>query len=538
MVGGLLFGNLFEGFIAPDIITNFAYFGIILLLFTIGLETNLERMFVLKKFILVGGLLQIALSIFFISLLSILFGFSFLQALLIGVALSASSTTLVAKIIQERGEESSFMGELAIGILMFQDLAFIPFIIIFSTLHGNNSNPWDVAKDIILGIGESSIILCIIYLLGRKTVPYVFNKVARVSRELLNLFIILFIFFIGFISLQFKIPILVGMFIAGILVSQTLEHYHIFSQMRPLRDLLGIIFFAYIGTQIKVAGIIYLLPQILLFTFCILLTKALVLLIIFLYMRFSSRVAFSLAIFLFQMSENAFILLSLAFSNKLFTSEQYSMVISSVLLSLILTPVLISHKEVMYFFMRSVLKKYVPSIELFIKNSMDFEKTTFEEEGMTGHVIICGYGRVGAFIGRALTLAHVPFIAIDYNFHTVERAKRQGITILYGDPTDMDVLSFARVEHAIALISAVPERISQESVILNAKQLNPRIVLISRVHTQDHQQQLRDLGAHIVVQPELEASVSIIKKILYMKGFTKEEMLSQMRHFKLEQGAL
>lgn len=538
IVGGIVLGNLFSGVIHKEAINSFAYFGIILLLFTVGLDININKIKILKKFIVLGGSIQIVASLVLITALSTFFGFTFIQAFLIGIALTSSSTTIVAKIIQDRGEESSFLGEVALGVLMFQDLAFIPFIIIFTFFNSESVSLFEAVKAISFGVGEALIILLAMYYLGKRFIPRIFNTIAKSSRELLNLFVIVFIFAVIALTATFKVPILIGAFIAGVLVSQTIEHFHIFSQIRPLRDLMAIIFFVYIGTHVNIPGVVVQIPQIVLFALLLILIKMTVLILVFLYFRFSSRMAFYLAVFLFQASENAFILLSLAFTNKIFSSDQYLFVIASVLLSLMVTPLLINNKDSLYANLRAFFKKYMPSVELFIKHRLDFSPSPLEAFQIKNHVIVCGYGRIGSQIGRALSLANIPFVAIDYNFQTVEASKKEGINIIYGDPTDYDVLDFAECEFAQAIVMAVPINFDQEQIILNAKKLNPKIVLIGRAHTEKDKQRMMDLGVHSVVSPELEASLSIIKKLFVLKRMTKEDILRRVRHIKLVQGVL
>ena len=533
IIGGIVLGNLFQGIISHDIIKNIAFFGIVLLLFTVGIDVNIQKLFILKKFILFGGLLQLLLTIFFISILSSFFGFTPLQSFLIAIAFVSSSTSLVAKLIQDRGEEDSFLGEIAVGLLMFQDLAFIPFIIIFTFFNSQNVSYLDLTKNIAIALVEASVILYLIYIIGKRIVPKLFNSISKISRELLNLFVILFIFFVAGISTIFQIPILVGAFIAGVLVSQTTEHFHIFSQMRPLRDIMAIIFFVYIGSNVKIAEIGPILPKILLFSLLIMLVKALIFLIVFLYFKFSSRMAFTIAIFLFQVSENAFILSSIAFANNVFTSHQYLFIISSVILSILITPFMINNKDNIYVFIRSFFKKYIPAIEIFIKHKLDFDKSPLDAFDISDHIIICGYGRIGSNVGRALNLANIPFIGIDYNFNTVEKAKKEGISVIYGDPTDIDILDFVQVEKALAIVVTVPGRSNQESVILNSKKLNPHIYIISRVHNAMDQERVLDLGAKSVVRPEVEASLSIIKKLFLLKRIPKEEVIKRLKNIRL-----
>jgi len=150
------------------------------------------------------------------------------------------------------------------------------------------------------------------------------------------------------------------------------------------------------------------------------------------------------------------------------------------------------------------------------------------------HVILCGYGRIGAYIGRALLIADIPFLAIDYNFSIVNKAKKMGINIIYGDPTDPNILDYAEVETAMALVLALPDRISQESIIVSAKTVNKNIIIISRAHQKTDKQRMRDLGANFVVQPETEASLSIIKKLFLLKQLPKEEIVRHLQYLKKE----
>jgi len=534
LLGGVILINFFGRFFSVETINNLSYFGIIFLLFTIGLELNFSRIFSLKRLIIIGGILQITLSIFFIVFLSFIFGFSLLESFLIGIALSSSSTSLVAKIIEERGEEGTFLGELAMGILMFQDLAFIPFMIIFTSLTANSLSFFDVSTKIILGMIQASLIIFLLFYFGQKILPSVFNKISRTSRELLNFFTILFIFSMIAFSLLFNLPILVTVFVIGVLLAQTLEHHHIFSEIRPLRDLLAIIFFIFVGSHIELSAIFSFLPKIFLFTLLLILIKALIILIIFIFFRFHSKTAFSLALYLFQIDEGAFILMSTAFANGVVDRQTYLFIVTAVLLTLIITPIMIENKEKIYQLTRDLLKRYFPFFDKFITHKIDRDQSPIDVLSIKDHVIICGYGRVGSLIGRSLMLANIPFLAIDYNFHLVEKAKKEGVNIIYGDPTDIDILDFAQIENAKVLILALPERYNQEKVILNAKKLNPKILIIARIHRKIDKHRLKSLGTHITIQPEVEAALSIIKKIYLLNQFSQEEITQKIKRIRLE----
>ncbi len=537
LFAGIVLGNLFTDLVSTEIVTQFAYFGIVLLLFSVGLDLNMTKMFVLKKFVVMGGLLQILFTLIGVYGLSVLFGFSGLQSFLISIALTSSSTTIVAKIIQEKREQNSFLGEVALGVLMFQDLAFIPFIIIFTAINSPGDTGIDIVKTIGFSAAESTLILLTMYYVGKRVIPFVFDRISRISRELLNLFVLVFIFAVVALSSMLGVPVLIGAFIAGILVSQTVEHHHVFAQIRPLRDVMAIVYFVYIGTHVQMPQVLFLLPKIVAFSGLLVLVKAIVLIAVFAYFRFSSRMAFSMAVFLFQVSENAFILLSLAFGNKLFSSDEYLLILSSVLLSLMLTPYVVQRREGLYLAVRAFFKKRMPFIEVFIQKRLDFNETPVEIDQKRNHIVICGYGRMGEQVGKALSLANIPFIAVDYNFQTVEKHKKEGAPIIYGDPSDRDVLRYAQIETAAAVVVAVPLGADQESIILHAKRINPNVLIISRVHSEGDRQRMKDLGAHTIVLPEFEASLMMIRRIFMHKRMTKDEIVKWIRHIKLVHGA-
>ncbi|MFA5770566.1 MAG: cation:proton antiporter [Patescibacteria group bacterium] len=536
IAGGLIIGNLFPAMATSEAIVSFAYFGIVFLLFTLGLETNFKRIFILKKFIIIGGIFQLFLSMLFVFLFSLLFKFSLLESFLIGIALSSSSTTIVAKIIQDRGEESSFIGEIAMGILIFQDIAFIPYLIIFTSITSKDISAWTIVKDTVLGLIKATAIITALFYFGQKIVPKIFNKIARISRELFDLFIVVFIFFVVGLSIVLKIPTLIGAMVAGVLLAQTIEHYHIFSEVRPLRNLLGVIFFVYIGSHIDISLVIPFLPSILLFTMGVIIIKVLVILAIFLFLKFHSKTSFNLSMYLFQIDEDAFILMSAAYLTKVITLEKYLFIITSVLITFILTPIFINNKDKTYRIIREFIKKYLPFLEKFIAYRIDSNQSPIDTLEIKNHVVICGYGRIGGYIGRSLMLANIPYVAIDYNLYQVEKAKKQGANIIYGDPADIDILDYAQVEEAKIIILAVPERSVQEEIVLNARKLNRDIFIISRVHRQSDQIRMKDIGANLVVQPEFEASLSIIKKIYLWHKLDKEDIINKIRRLKIEHG--
>lgn len=427
------------------------------------------------------------------------------------------------------------LGSIVLGILIMQDIIVIPFMIMMSSLAGETS-AGSIIKEIIFSIARAAIILGLIYVAAQQVVPYLFEKVARLSRELLNLMTIVFIFIAVYTFSYLGLSPAIAAFVAGVLIGGTLQHYQIFSQMRPLRDIFTILFFVFLGATINIPQILPKLPLILLFVAVIIAVKFVVITAIFVYFRFHSKTAFTSAILLSQVGEFAFIVLTQGQAQGIIAPHRYIFILTSTLLTIALSPILVDHKDKMYIKLRTFLRKHFRGIEQFIAYRVDREPALMDKLEISDHVVLCGYGRVGSYIGRALTMAHISFIAIDYDYHIVEEHRKQGVSIIYGDPTDIDILEFAQVGKASTIISAVPDAFSQEMIILNSKTLNPDIKILTRVGLEKSQKRMKDLGAHVIIQPEFEAAVSIVRKILVKYNIPEEDIVGKIKRLKLEHG--
>jgi CPA2 family monovalent cation:H+ antiporter-2 len=534
IVGGVILGNLFTGeIINTQLLPGIATFGIILLLFSVGLEVNLDNFARFGRFVLIGGTAQIIISAVVIFFLSLVTKFSLVESLFIGFSFALSSTAVIAKLLQEKGEESSLLGGLVIGILVLQDLAVIPLIVIFSALSRDVASS-SIFSTLTIALVKSGLLLFTVLIVGRKIIPLIYDKLARISRELLNLFTIFLIFAFVYVFALFGLSASIAAFIAGMLISQTLEHYHVFSQIRPMRDLFAIFFFVYLGTSVKFAAVIDLVPKILLFTTLLILIKFAVIVIIFLILRFHSRTSFSIGLYLANIGEFSFIIMHLGFANGLVSQETYITSITTVLLTISAVPIMITNKEKIYKIVRKLVERIFPSLANYIKHNVDREPAHIEALKVRDHVVICGFGRIGKYIGKALKFTKVPFIGIDRNYYAVQKARAQGLSVIYGDPTDIDILDYAQVETAKFLVCVTPSKRSQETIIVNARKLNPKIKILTRVHDEGILTKLHSLGAHLVIQPEFEASLTIIKQILYNLGFSLDQISNEFRKLKKE----
>lgn len=534
ILAGVALGALIQGR-TGEFLPIVANVGLILLLFTVGLEINIGNLRRFGRLIFYIGLLQIVITMAVFFGVTFLFGFTFVEALITSFAFSLSSTAVVSKIVQDEGEENSLIGGMTLGILILQDIVVIPFMIMMSSL-GGESSAFEVARDIVFSLGRAAIILGIIYVAAQRLVPYLFEKVARMSRELLNLLTILFIFIAVYVFSFLGLSPAIAAFVSGVLIGGTLEHYQIFSQIRPLRDIFTILFFVFLGATINITQIMPKLPQILLFVLFVMIVKFVVISGLFLYFRFHSKTAFTTGLLLSQVGEFAFIVLHHAQLEGIIVSHRYLFALTATLLTIAISPILVDRKDKLYNGFRTFLKKNAPAVERYIAYRVDREPPHINALEIKDHIIICGYGRVGSYIGRALTMAKIPFIAIDYNYQVVDKQRKSGVNIIYGDPTDIDILDFAQAEEAHKIISSVPDAFSQEMIILNAKRLNPKIKIYTRVSVEKNQKRMKDLGANVLIQPEFEAALSIVKKIFVGKNIPKKDIIGKIKRLKLEHG--
>ncbi|MFS8158689.1 MAG: cation:proton antiporter [Candidatus Roizmanbacteria bacterium] len=538
IVGYILSGIVLSLFVQSEIATIVSFManiGLILLLFTLGLELDTSGIRRYGKFVLWGGLLQILITSSIMAILLIIFSVSVLPACIIAIGFSLSSTAVVTKLLQERGEDSTLAGQLSIGLLLFQDLAAIPIIVMLTSIAPGISG-LAIVGSMALGIAKSILIIAFVIVIGEKGIPFIFEKLSKISRELMNLFVLVFIIACVTLFTGLGLSSALAAFVAGLLIGQTSQHYHVFSQVRPLRDIFVVLFFVFLGASTSVPTLISQLPVVILVACLIMAVKIIVLYFLFTKFHFHTKISFAIGILLSQVGEFAFIIYGISGKLGLLDPASLTFATGVTLVTLILSPFIIYKRESLYLLLFRFFKKWTPDLEKYIRSMADRDKGIWEKVQLEGHIIICGYGRVGSYIGRALKMAEIPFVAIDYNYYTVLKARGQGEQILYGDPTDSEIMELANIKKAFAVISAVPDSTLQEMVLLQSKKHNKDIIVFSRIRHEDQQKRLKDLGAEVIVHPEFEAALSIVRKILSSKHVSKEEIVGKVARLKIEHG--
>ncbi len=488
--------------------------GVALLLFTLGIEFSFSYLKRIRHIVIWGGTLQICLTVLSTAIILPNFGITLKEAIFLGSVFALSSTAVVVKILTDKGEINTFHGEILVGMLLLQDLAVIPLMILLPHVLKFDAFNIKTILTILLSMLQAAGIILATFFAGRTLLPKILEKIVKLnSREILLLAIVSLALGFAFLASVLGLPSSIGAFLAGLLISQSLANHAIFSEVRPLRDIFSIIFFVLLGMFLSPQFFFAnLLPIFLLVVFVILI-KFIIIFSLMLAFSYHTRTAFTVGFSLTSVGEFAFIIAGLFVTRELISPILYNLVLSVSLLTILVTPWQIDFAPKAYRFFKNIVRRN-PHLYNAIFGKLDFDPSFQTELPLQNHVVILGHGRVGKVVSKILTRANIPFVGVDYNLSVIDDLKRRGIPFVYGDPTDIEVLDFAQVDKAKVVVVAVSDRRSQEIIIRNALKLNHHVKIIVRSHFEEDKEFLLATGAYSVVQPEKEAGLTIAQKIL------------------------
>ena len=529
LVGYIIAGIVAGGILPASVksVSGLAQVGIILLLFSVGVELSFDRLSKFVRVAVFGSLIQIILVSGIGFLLLNVLGLDSLPSLILAVGFSLSSTAVVVKILGDRGEVETIHGGVMTGWLLVQDLAVVPIMIVLPIL-GEFGPGWGIT--LLTSIAKSLIVVTAVVFLGRKVFPYFIHHVAVVnSRELLLLAAVTLALGTAATTSFFGISPALGAFLAGIVISESQEHHAVFSETRPLRDLFVALFFVTLGFLVDPLVIFSNLGLILVLTLIVLILKAVVVFAVSTAFGYKGKTGLANSFGLAQVGEFAFVIFTAALALGLINQNETSIGISVTLLTLLLTPIIYAFTIPFWRKMKALSVKAPFLTKLF----MSGERHSFDETAFKDHVVICGYGRVGSWVGKALKEYEIPFVVVDYNQRLVQELKDSGIMVVYGDPTEPEVMDAVGIKNAKAIILAIPDRVAQETLIAHVQTVAPNVKIISRAHLNEDWEKLKTLRVDKVIQPEFEAAAEIIRSVLISRGKNRDEVYEVIRNLRV-----
>ncbi len=500
-----------------------AEFGIVFLMFSIGLEFSLPKLYAMRKtlFGLGGG--QVVLTLLASLLLGKLAGLSLTSAFIIGAALTMSSTAIVSKILMERVDLNSRHGRLSIGVLLFQDLAVIPILVLIQTLGSHSDNWLDVLG---LTLLKSSILLFLLFKFGKNILNFWFELVAKQrSRELFVLNVLMITLLMSAATNFAGLSYALGAFVAGMLISETKYRYQVESDIAPFRDILLGLFFISVGMLLDVSVLFdHILLIVLLLALFLLFKVGLVAMLTRFY-GFEMGVGIRTGIILGQAGEFSFVILALGLQTHLISGDALQLVLSVAVLSMLVAPFIIQYNGKIA---RKLVKSYTRNSSKVVDN---IQEHSLE---LRDHVIICGYGRSGQYLGRFLREENIPFVALDMDASRVQEAASAGENVIYGDAGRRAVLEAAGLTRAKAVIISYAETRGTMKVLHVIKEGHPNLPVIVRTHDDSDMDVLRDAGAAEVVPEILEGSLMLASHALVTLGVPLNRVVKRIRLFREE----
>jgi CPA2 family monovalent cation:H+ antiporter-2 len=523
-VVGLILGPFALG-ILPDSESSrhFVEFGIVFLMFTIGLEFSLPKLNSMRHILFGLGGSQVIITLATTMVFSTLLGLDLAAAFIIGSALTMSSTAIVSKILMERIDLNSRHGQLSIGILLFQDIAVILILILIPVF---NSQVIDLYSLLWISLFKIIVLLFILFRVGQPVMNFWFGIVAKQkSRELFVLNVLMITLIFAYVTKLTGLSYALGAFLAGMLISETRYRYQVESDIASFRDILLGLFFISIGMMLNIEVFIKYYPVIFLLFFGYTIFKMTLITYLAKLFKYELGVGIRSGVILGQAGEFSLVILALGQEQNLISGDILQIMLSVCLLSMLFASFIIPFNGRIA---RYLSKDYLRNSEKLV-NKIEASSENFSE-----HVIICGYGRSGQYLGRFLKEENISFIAIDMDLNRVNDAANAGEKVMYGDASRRVVLRAAGIERAKALVVAYADDRSSTKVLNVIRETYPDLPVVVRTRDESSIQQLQDSGATDVVPEVLEGSLMLASHALVLLDVPLTRVIKKIRAFRNE----
>lgn len=500
-----------------------AEIGVVVLLFSIGLEFSLNQLWRIREQVLLGGTLQVFVTGGLATLIATQFGVSLSEAIVIGCLVALSSTAVVLGLLQHRGEINTPQGRVSLAILIYQDIIVVGMLLLVPLLSGDGSGVgltvlWLVAKTILVGAA--------VVVLARYVVPVVLERITSTGEN--QLFVLSIVFMtlgIAWGTAQLGLSLALGAFLAGLIISESPHSHRALGSIMPFRDVFTSFFFVSVGMMLNVGYVVDAIPLVLGTTLGVLVLKSILVCAIVLLLRYPLRIAVMTGLILAQVGEFSFLVFQVAVQEDLLSEVIRQLFLAVSVITMMLTPALIALSK-------SAGKAAAEAGCLEFLRRRDTLPSTEDAEKMEDHLIIAGFGFTGQNIARAARASEIDYLIIELSPATVQRYSSEGEPIFCGDATYAPVLEHAGIQRAGVLAVVMSDAAATRRTVQEATRLNPACHVIVRTQFASELGDLIELGANEVVSQEFEASVEMFARVLraYMVPPDRvEQMVMQLR---------
>lgn len=476
-----------------------AEIGVALLLFALGLEVSFKKLKPVRMIALIGTPIQLLLTMLLGYAIGDYLGWDWRHSIWFGGMISVSSTMVTLKTLMSRGMMGTLSSRVMIAMLIVQDLAVVPLMIILPQLN----NPESTVSALAFAALKAFIFLSIMIIAGTKLIPQLVYRIAAWnSRELFLISITGLGLGIGYLTYLFGLSFAFGAFVAGMVLSESDYSHQALSDIIPLRDLFGLLFFVSVGMLLNPAFLVNNIGMIMLLVVVVLIGKALIFGSLSLAFGYGNVVPFAVGLGLFQVGEFSFLLARIGLTTNSIDNDLYSSILSVAIVTMIMTPLISGLTGPLY----RIRKRWMKHEQL--------ETINMPEEELKDHVVIAGSGRVGQYIARLLQMFNLSFVLIDLDHNRMEQVKAIDCPIIFGDAAQHNVLEAAGIENCSLVVLTTPNIDTTKTIVQNIKRINPDVHIVARAEEIDQVRMLNDCGVYEVIQPHFEAGLEMTRQAL------------------------
>lgn len=519
VAGALIGSHGFNLINSVEVMDNFAEFGVVFLLFIIGLELTFERLIAMRRHVFGFGSLQVIVTMIAIWCIALAFGVNTNMAAVIGGGLALSSTAIVLQVLQEKGSQASQVGRLSIAVLLMQDFAVVPLIVLVPLLTGNSEH--SLISSLAGSLVQAAIALVLIFVTGRLLLRPLFSVIAKMeSNEIFISTTLLIILGSAFITEQFHLSMALGAFVAGLLVAETEHRNSVEHAVLPFKDLFLGLFFMTVGMSIDIDLLLNKLPLVTLLSIILIVLKTSIIYTLCRFFGFRSAPAIQAGLLLAQGGEFAFILFRLADELDVLSSEIAQVLMMVTTVTMAFTPLL-------------------SGIGDWIANSFSTEKIILDDEvietdtqDLYNHVIVAGFGRVGYMVTKMLTAEHLSYVVVDIQSKIVKEGKNDSFPIYLGDATRYEILKSVGIERAQALVVSIKNEVTIKKIVSLVAANFPHVNIIIRLPDLNNVEVYKDLGASKIIPETSEIGLQLGGAALSLSGISESGVTSLKGKFR------
>ncbi len=512
LLGGLAIGPFTPGFVG-DIasVSQLAEMGVIFMLFGVGLHFSLKDLWAVRKVAIPGAVLQIILATALGYGLTQLWGWTPAASLVVGLAISVASTVVLLRGLVDNGLLNTLAGQTAVGWLILEDLATVIILVLLPVMFGStHANPW---LDAGWTITKTVVFVAAMLFIGKKVMPWVLMRTAYTrSRELFILAVVTLALGTALgAALFFDVSLALGAFLAGVVIGESAVSHQVGAEVLPFREIFAAIFFVSVGMLVNPAAVVANAGQVLALTAVVILGKGLLTLLLGFLLPASGRTMLIVAAGLGQIGEFSFLVGQAGLSLGVMSTEQYGLILATALLSIVANPLLF---------------RAIPWVEGRLQHLPRFWRRLDNHlappplpKGLSGHVVVVGYGRVGTYTVNVLERLDVPILVVEQDMQRAVGFQKRGVPTLAGDAANSEILTHASLDTARSLVVTISDENAAELVVAAAREIAPELRIIARAATTDGVHRLARLGASDVIHPELEGGLEIVRHALLALGF-------------------